>query len=80
VNLSFQIFYRSKEATPLMLRMDVVSVRVSSVVHELHPTLLKELDEHVETMGSHDNLMLKKRSAVSRGENNIKSISEKSCN
>ncbi len=43
-----------------MLRMDVVSVRVSSVVHELHPTLLKELDEHVEAMGSHDNLMLKK--------------------
>jgi hypothetical protein len=38
----------------------VVSVRVSSVVHELHPTLLKELDEHVETMGSHRNLMLKK--------------------
>jgi hypothetical protein len=40
--------------------VDVVSVRVSSVVHELHPTLLKELDEHVQTMGSHRNLMLKK--------------------
>jgi hypothetical protein len=39
--------------------VDVVSVRVNSVVHEFHPTLLKELDEHVETMGSHRNLMLK---------------------
>jgi hypothetical protein len=40
--------------------VDVVSVRVSTVVHELHPTLLKELDKHVETAGSHRNLMLKK--------------------
>jgi hypothetical protein len=40
--------------------VDVVSVRVSSVVHELHPTLLKELNGHVATMGSHGNLMLKK--------------------
>ena len=31
-----------------------------TLIQELYPTLLKELDEHVETMGSHRNLMVKK--------------------
>ena len=31
-----------------------------TLIQELYPTLLKELDEHVETMGSHRNLMAKK--------------------
>jgi hypothetical protein len=31
-----------------------------TLIHELYPNLLKELDDHVETMGSHRNLIVKR--------------------
>ena len=37
-----------------------ISLKVCLLIHELYPTLLKELDNHLETMGSHRNLMIKK--------------------
>lgn len=38
----------------------VISLKACTLIQELYPNLLKELDDHVETMGSHRNLMVKK--------------------
>ena len=40
--------------------VDIISLKACTLIQDLYPTLLKELDEHVETMGSHRNLMVKK--------------------
>jgi ribosomal protein S17E len=40
--------------------VDIISLRACSLIQELYPTLLRELDNHVGIMGSHRNLMIKK--------------------
>jgi len=38
----------------------IISLRACSLIQELYPTMLLDLDNHVGTMGSHRNLMVKK--------------------
>jgi hypothetical protein len=38
----------------------VLSLKACNLIQELYPRLLKELNDHVETMGSHRNLLVKK--------------------
>jgi hypothetical protein len=40
--------------------VQVISLKASTLIQELYPTLLIELDDHVEIMGSHRILMIKK--------------------
>lgn len=37
-----------------------IALKASTIVQELYPKLLKELDDHVDIMGSHRNLIMKK--------------------
>jgi len=40
--------------------VDRIALQASKIIKDLHPSLLLGLDNHVETMGSHRNLMIKK--------------------
>lgn len=40
--------------------VDIISLKACTLIQELYPNLLEELDEHLGIMGSHRNLMIKK--------------------
>jgi hypothetical protein len=40
--------------------VDIISLKACSLIQELYPALLEELDNHLGIMGSHRNLMIKK--------------------
>ena len=40
--------------------VDVISLKACTLIQDLYPSLLKGLDDHLETMGPHRNLMVKK--------------------
>ena len=40
--------------------VDIISLKACTLIQELFPNLLEELDEHLGIMGSHRNLMIKK--------------------